>query len=105
LAPEVTDERKPSSPGLDRRAVFMRREIYHYFTRNLVDTYGEVLIEDLDLAAMKRSMGRRAFRCSVGDAGLGAVRPTLSYKAEHGQTKLTVADRFFPSTKLHHGCP
>jgi putative transposase len=69
-----------------------------------VDTYGEVVVEDLDLAAMKRSMGRRAFRRSVGDAGLGAVRRTLAYKAERGQTRLTVADRFFTSTKLHHGC-
>ena len=37
---------------------------------------------DLNLAAMKRSMGRRAFRRSVSDAGLGAFRPTLTYKAE-----------------------
>jgi putative transposase len=89
---------------LDRRTVCVRRETIHQLTRRLVDTYGEVVIEDLDLAAMARSMGRRAFRRSVGDAGLGAVRPTLDYKAERGRTKLTVADRFFPSTKLHHGC-
>jgi putative transposase len=89
---------------LDRRCVHLRREAIHQLTRHLVDTYGEVVIEDLDLAAMKRSMGRRTFRRSVGDAGLGAVRPTLDDKAERGRTKLTVADRFFPSTKLHHGC-
>jgi len=89
---------------LDRRTVCVRRETIHQLTRRLVDTYGEVVIEDLDLAAMKRSMGRRTFRRSVGDAGLGAVRPTLDYKAERGRTKLTVADRWFPSSKLHHGC-
>jgi len=89
---------------LDRRSVCVRRDAIHHLTRWLVDTYGEVVIEDLDLAAMKRSMSRRAFRRSVADAGLGAVRPTLAYKAERGPTKLTVADRFFPSTKLHHGC-
>jgi transposase len=89
---------------LDRRCVYLRQETIHQLTRRLVDTYGEVVLEDLDLAAMQRSMGRRAFRRSVADAGLGAVRPTLDDKAERGRTKLTVADRFFPSTKLHHGC-
>jgi IS605 OrfB family transposase len=84
--------------------VHLRREAIHQLTRRLVDTYGEVVIEDLDLAAMKRSMKRRAFRRSVSDAGLGAIRPTLAYKAEWGRTRLTVADRFFPSSKLHHGC-
>jgi len=49
-------------------------------------------------------MGRRAFRRSIADAGLGAIRPTLAYKAERGWTTLTVADRCFCSTKLHHGC-
>jgi putative transposase len=89
---------------LDRRAVYLRRETVHQLTWWLVDTYGEVVLEDLDLAAMQRSMGRRAFRRSVSDAGLGTIRPTLSYKAERANVRLVVADRFFPSTKLHHGC-
>jgi len=89
---------------LDRRCVHLRREAIHQLTRRLVDTYGEVVIEDLDLAAMKRSMKRRAFRRSVSDAGLGAIRPTLAYKAERAGLRLVVADRWFPSSKLHHGC-
>jgi len=89
---------------LDRRCVHLRREAIHQLTRRLVGTYGEVVIEDLDLAAMKRSMGRRAFRRSVSDTGLGALRPTLTYKAERAGLRLVVADRWFPSSKLHHGC-
>ena len=81
----------------------MRRENVHQVTRQLVDTYGEMKIEDLNIAAMKRSMGRRAFRRSVSDAGLGAFRPTLTYKAERVNVKVVV-DRFFPSSQLHHGC-
>ncbi len=65
-----------------RRCVYIRRESIHQLTRCLVDNYSEVKIEDLDRSAMKRSMGRRAFRRSVSDAGLGAFRPTLTYKAE-----------------------
>ena len=63
-----------------------------------------VKIEDLNLAAMKRSMGRRAFRRSVSDAGLGAFRPTLTYKAERVGVKVVVVDRFFPSSQIHHNC-
>jgi putative transposase len=69
-----------------------------------VDNYSEVKIEDLNIAAMKRSMGRRAFRRSVSDAGLGAFRPTLTYKAERAGVKVVVVDRFFPSSQIHHDC-
>ncbi len=88
----------------DRRCVHLRQEARHQLTRRLVDTYGEAVAEDLDLAAMKRSMGRRAFRRAVLDAGLGAIRPTLAYKAQRSGVRLVVADRFFPSSQIHHGC-
>jgi len=89
---------------LDRRCVHLRRESVHQLTRHLVGTYGEIVIEDLDLSAMKRSMKRRAFRRAVLDTGLGALRPTVAYKAERAGVRLVVADRWFPSSKLHHGC-
>ncbi|WP_338130559.1 RNA-guided endonuclease TnpB family protein [Ferrimicrobium acidiphilum] len=89
---------------LDRKAVYIRRESIHQLTRYLVDNYSEVKIEDLNLAAMKRSMGRRAFRRSVSDAGLGAFRPTLTYKAERVGVKVVVVNRFFPSSQIHHNC-
>ena len=89
---------------LDRRAVHLRREAHHRFTSWLAGTYGEVVIEDLDLAAMKQGMGRRAFRRSVSDAALGAIRPQLTYKMAWRGSILTVADRWFASSKLHHGC-
>ncbi len=89
---------------LDRRCVNLRRESHHQFTRWLVDTYPEVVVEDLDLAAMKKSMGRRAFRRSVSDTALGQIRPMLAYKVERVGSKLGVADRWFPSSQMHHGC-
>ena len=50
-------------------------------------------------------MGRRAFRRSVSDAALGRVRPQLEYKAQRHGCTLLVADRWYPSSQLHHGCP
>jgi putative transposase len=89
---------------LDRRAVHLRQEAAHQLTSRLARTYGRITIEDLDLAAMKRGMGKRAFRRSVSDASLGRIRPQLEYKARrHGGT-LVIADRWFPSSQIHHGC-
>ncbi|WP_298343917.1 IS607 family element RNA-guided endonuclease TnpB, partial [Ferrimicrobium sp.] len=89
---------------LDRKSVYIRRESIHQLTRYLVDNYGEVHIEDLNLAAMRQSMGRRAFRRSVSDAGLGGFRPTLTYKAKRAGVTVVVVDRFFPSSQIHHDC-
>jgi putative transposase len=89
---------------LARRCVHLRREAAHQLSTQLAGTYGQVVIEDLDVAAMKRSMGRRAFRRSVSDAAMGLIAPMLAYKTvRHGST-LVVADRWFPSSQIHHGC-
>lgn len=88
---------------LDRKAVHLRREAAHQLTTSLARRFGEIVIEDLDIAAMKRSMGRRAFRRSVSDAALGMIRPMLAYKTSKFGSTLTVADRWFPSSQIHHG--
>jgi putative transposase len=49
-------------------------------------------------------MGRRAFRRSVSDAAMGSVKPQLAYKTARYGTELTVVDRWFPSSQIHHGC-
>jgi putative transposase len=89
---------------LDRRCVHLRREATHQLTTELAGRYGHILIEDLDVAAMKRSMGRRAFRRSVSDAAMGLVKPQLAHKTARYGTVLTVVDRWFPSSQIHHGC-
>jgi putative transposase len=89
---------------LDRRCVHLRREAAHQLTTELAGRYGHIVIEDLDVAAMKRSMGRRAYRRAVSDAAMGLVRPMLAYKTARRGAVLTVADRWFPSSQIHHGC-
>ncbi len=89
---------------LDRRAVNIRRDSWHQLTTMLASTYGEVVIEDLNIAAMGRSMGRRAFRRSVSDTALGMFRPMLDYKMSKAGTSLVVTDRWFASSQFHHQC-
>jgi putative transposase len=73
-------------------------------TTRLARRYGTVVVEDLDVAAMQRSMGRRAFRRTVSQAGIGQIRPTLAYKCPALGGRLVLADRWFGSSKSHHGC-
>ena len=89
---------------LDRRAVHLRRDAHHQLTSWLAGTWREVVIEDLDLAGVKKSMGSPAFQRSVSDAALGAIRPQLTYKMAWRGSTLIVADRRFASSQIHHGC-
>jgi putative transposase len=95
---------KTKRAALDRRAANLRRQAIHVLTTRLARRYAIVVVEDLDVAAMQRSMGRRAFRRTVSQAGIGRVRPTLAYKCPAMGGALVVADRWFGSSKSHHGC-
>jgi len=98
------EQAKAKLARLDRRAVHIRRETWHQLTSKLVSTYSSIVVEDLDIAAMKKSMGRRAFRRSVSDAALGMFRPQLSYKSLRSGAEIVVAGRWWPSSQIHHGC-
>jgi putative transposase len=90
--------------ALDRRAANLRTNQLHALTTQLARRYGMIVIEDLDVTAMGRGMGRRAFRRTVYQAGIGKVRLTLAYKCPAAGGRLVVADRWFGSSKIHHGC-
>jgi putative transposase len=90
--------------ALDRRAANLRCESIHTLTTRLTRRYGTIVVEDLDVAAMARGMGRHAFRRSVYQAGIGRIRPTLAYKTSWAGGQLLVADRWLASSKTHHGC-
>ena len=49
----------------------------HGLTTELAGAYGRIVIEDLDVAAMTQSMGRRSFRRAISDAAMGLVGPQL----------------------------
>jgi len=96
---------KAKLAALDRRAANLRTHQIHTLTTTLARRYGTVVVEDLDIKAMARGgMGRRGFRRSAYQAGLGKVRPMLAYKCAWAGGRLLVADRWFASSKTHHGC-
>ena len=61
-------------------------------TRQLLDTYDEIKIADLNIAAMNEVWVNAPPRLE-----------TLHYKTERANVKVVV-DRYFPSSQLHHGC-
>jgi putative transposase len=95
---------KAKLAALDRRTANLRRESIHTLTTRLSRRYGTIVVEDLDVAAMGLGMGRRAFRRSVYQAGIGQIRPTLAYKTSWAGGRLVVADRWYASSKTHGGC-
>jgi putative transposase len=89
---------------LDRRAANLRTQQTHLLTTTLARRYGTIVVEDLDIKAMGRGMRRRVFRRTVYQAGIGKLRPMLAYKCSWAGGRLLVADRWFASSKTHHGC-
>jgi hypothetical protein len=72
---------KAKCAALDRRAANLRTNQLHTLTTTLTRRYGTIVVEDLDVQPMGRGMGRRAFRRTVYQAGIGKLRPTLAYKS------------------------
>lgn len=86
---------------LHARIACTRQDVLHKLTTLLVRDYRHVIIEDLNVKGMARN---RKLARTVADVGFGELRRQLAYKADVEQTTVTVADRWFPSTKMCSGC-
>ena len=86
---------------LHARIACIRQNVLHKLTTLLIRDYRQVVIEDLNVKGMVRN--RRLAR-AVADVGFGELRRQLAYKAKVEKTIVTVADRWFPSTKTCSGC-
>ena len=78
-----------------------RRDGLHRLTTRLANTYGTVVVEDLNVAGMLRN--RRLARHLAG-VGMGELRRQLEYKTGWRGGRLVVADRWFPSSKTCSAC-
>ena len=92
--------RKAQIGALHARIADARRDHQHQLTAAVIARASVIAIEDLNVKGMARGMGRRAFRRSVGDAGLGEIRRQLAYKAQWYGRTLSVVGRFYPSSQL-----
>lgn len=73
----------------------------HKFTTKLTSSFGTICIEDLSVKTMVKN--RRMSR-NIADMGFHELRRQLEYKTARSQSRLVIADRFFPSTKTCSNC-
>ncbi len=86
---------------LHRRVRNIRKDAIHRLTTKLCRENQAVVIEDLSVRGMMRN--RRMAR-HIADMGWYEFRRQLEYKCLIYGTRLTVADRFFPSSKMCSRC-
>jgi putative transposase len=86
---------------LHARIAALRADSLHKLTTRLTQTYREIVIEDLYVAGMVQN---RKLARAISDMGLGMFRQMLTYKAQVSGTRIIVADRWLPSSKLCQQC-
>ena len=79
----------------------LQMDILHKFTTDLINRYGEIHIEDLNVKGMMMSkrMGKNLHRSMFGK-----LNEILTYKCDWYNHKLVKVDRLYPSTQLCSEC-
>jgi len=83
------------------RVANLRRDQLHKLTTQLTRTKSLIVIEDLAPSLMIRN---RHLARAISDAGFAELRRQLEYKAIWYGSRILVAPRFFPSTKMCSNC-
>jgi putative transposase len=85
---------------LHQRIGDVRRDFVHRQSSRLAKTHGHLVIEDLCTAGLMRSRLSR----SIADSAWALFASMLRYKAAWYGAVLTMADRFYPSTRRCSAC-
>ena len=88
-----------------QKASNIRKDAIHKASYRAATTYAVNVVEDLNVEGMRRrSRGKRGFNYAFYDAALGEFRRQLTYKCPWYGSKLWVASRWYPSSKLCSRC-
>ena len=79
----------------------IRKDYLHKLTSYLAKNFETVVIEDLNISGM---LANHKLAKSIADLGLYEFRRQLEYKCKLYDTRLVVADRWFPSSKTCSNC-
>lgn len=86
---------------LHARIASIRLDFTHKLTTRLCRSNQAIAIEDLNVRGM---MGNRRLARAEGDVAFYTFRSQLEYKCRRYETRLIIADRWFPSSKLCSDC-
>jgi putative transposase len=70
-------------------------------TTHLAKNHSEIVIEDLNIRGMSKN---HKLASAILDGGFFEFKRQLAYKCEWYGSKLTVVDRFYPSSKTCSNC-
>jgi putative transposase len=94
-----------------RKVKNLRTDALHQLSAKLSQSYGTVVIEDLNVKGMSASAkgsgnwrGKAALNRAILDVAPAEFRRQLSYKLAWRGGNLIVADRYFPSSKTCSAC-
>jgi len=79
----------------------IRQDYSHKITSHLTKNHSEIVIEDLNIKGMSKN---HKLASAILDGGFYEFRRQLSYKSEWYGSKLTVVNRFYPSSKTCSNC-
>jgi putative transposase len=79
----------------------LRHDFLHRVSTDLVKNHDSLVLEDLNTAGMVRN---RSLARSIADNGWAIFAKDLTYKAAWWGRTITLADRFYPSTKRCSRC-
>lgn len=84
----------------------LRDDVLHKATTELAKRFETVVLEDLNVAGMKRKGGARkkGLNRVIGEASLSKIRQMLEYKTLWNGGQVVTVDRFYPSSKTCSGC-
>lgn len=83
------------------RVAHLRRNLLHELSTAIAQGHAAVVIEDLNAAGM---VSNRKLARVVSDASFGELRRQIEYKTAWYGTNLTIADRWYPSSRTCSGC-
>ncbi len=86
---------------LHKRIADIRRDSLHKLTINLAKNHGEVIIENLNVSGMLKN---HRLANAIADCGFYEFKRQLHYKTQWYGSKLTIVDRFYPSSQLCCEC-
>ena len=79
----------------------IRKDALHKLTTDLSKNHAEIVIEDLNVKGMSKN---RKLSSAILDGGFYEFKRQLSYKCDWYGSKMTVVDRFYPSSKTCSNC-
>lgn len=100
----VSNNRRKSAAKLARlhaRIANLRVDFTHKLTTKISRENQAVVIEDLNVKGM---LANEKLARAISDVGFGLFRQQITYKAPRYNTRLVVADRWYPSSRLCSVC-